>query len=787
MDRSGRQQVFELDPTSQQTIVGRHPDCDLVSPDASVSRRHCMIQFDGEHFRVSDLGSANGTMVNDVRISRRHLGARDIVRCGSLILQFFEDEAEGVTAAPAEAPRPRYGHDGPVPATAVTPAPGDELVHLRTEVRRLNQFNDTQGERLGALQDEMLRAEQRADTAQKRVAGAEQDAEALRTRVGVLETAAEKREELLRAREAEINALAHRLGVGSSGTSPSVHETMDLPSQPSADYDPPTEVAMPALVFGDPAQKTSPSVDISEEVALEMARLAAENEALKAQLAQLHETAAIGEARMADDMKAPDDDVTEVLRVRVDELEEEIKRRVGELDAARAGHFATDAERTARLTSLEYEVDAADGRFAASEALLELRQAELGEASAWLEAAGERLGEAVDPEALAEAQSRAAAADELEAELHEARAAVAKLEVVEGELDAARAQLERMPALEAELADAREQLDSATDTEASLNAASERLKALEGIEAEVNASREMVAHLEQVEADLSDARGQLASLDEVNAELESLRDGVGAAEEAKAEALDRATRFEELSAELEAAKLEIGELRKSENSLKAAVSEARAAVKGAARSRGELKKRQKELDELLAKVDSLTDVDDQRNAMAESLAATFGKLKDAHTRIGELQTANEKPPDEDSLQGRLRTTEQALIAMEQRAQEAETALVQLREHEQSNLQADSETAKRMEAMQFQLGAVTRRAKMMRAQAQAAEASDARLVALKQQVSDVKDERDLAEQHTLGLIAENNALKSELEALKAASDAAAAEPDGPASSAEDAPS
>ena len=783
MDRSGRQQVFELDPTSQQTIVGRHPDCDLVSPDASVSRRHCMIQFDGEHFRVSDLGSANGTMVNDVRISRRHLGARDIVRCGSLILQFFADDGEVETPTPAAA-RPVYGQ-GPVPATAVTPAPGDELVHLRTEVRRLNQFNDTQGERLGALQDEMLRAEQRADSAQKRVAAAEQDAEALRTRVGVLETAAEKREEVLRAREAEISALARRLGVPQAGTSPSVQETMDLPSQPSADQDPPTEVAMPALVLDSGPQPTSPDVDISAELAMEMARVGAENEALKAQLALLQETAAIGEARTADDLvAAPDDDAADALRARVGALEAEIQRRVGELDAARAGHFATDAERTARLTSLEYEVDAADGRVAAAEAEVALRRAEIAEARAWLEAAGRRLESAADPDALEEAQRRAAATGELEAELHEARGAAARLETVEGDLDIARARLERMDALEAELADAREQLAGAGDTEASLNAASERLEALEGIEAEVNASREMVAHLEQVEADLSEARGRLTSLDELNAELESLRGAVGAADEARAEALERATRFEELGVELEAARVEIVELRKSEHGLRAALAEARAAVKGAARSRGELKKRQQELEALLSKVDTLADVDEQRNAMAESLAATFAKLKEAHAKIEELRAANEAPPDEDSLQARLRTTEQALIAMEQRAQEAETALTGLREHEHSSFQADAQTARRMEAMQVQLGAVTRRAKLMRAQAQAVEASDARLVALEQEVSDVKDERDRAEQHTLELIAQTNALKAELVSLRAA-DAAAAESDESAPGAEDA--
>ena len=646
MDRSGRQQVFELDPNSPQTIIGRHPDCDLVSADASVSRRHCMIQHDGEQFRVSDLGAANGTMVNDVRISRGHLGSRDIVRCGSLIMQFFDDDAEmGPPVPPVAAPK--YGA-GPMPATSVTPAPEDELVHLRSEVQRLQQFNATQGDRLGSLQDELLKAEQRADSAQKRSSAAVQDADALRTRISVLEEGAEKRETLLKAREAEINALAQRLGVPVTQTNPSVHETMDLPSQSGLVLDPPTEVAMPALVLdeGGPP-KTSPDIQLTEAVAEELRGLTEENEQLKA---------------------------------RVKELEGDVTRFVGELDAARAGHFATDAERSARLTSLERELEAADGRVAAAEALTE----------------------------------------EMEAELAQARG---------------------------------------------------RLLELEAMEAELNASREMVASLDQVEADLGDAQARLVAMDDLNDELRTLRDRVEVEEESRAEALERSSRFEEVSAELEAARVEIAELHKQHDGTKAALAEARTQAAGAARARGELKKRQKHLDELAAKMGDLADVDEQRKAMAESLRDAFARLNAANERI-EALTAEGGQADEaedEGLRVRLKAAEQMAIEMEQRAQEAETALTQLRDREQSTLQADSATAMRMEAMQVQLGAVTRRAKMARAQAQHAEATEARVEALQTSVSDARDERDRAEQHALELTVENQALKAELAKLRESDD------------------
>ena len=105
MDPEGRQQTLDLDAQTPQIVIGRHPDCDLVSDDTSVSRRHCIISFEGGHYRISDLGSANGTQVNDVRVTRRNLSSRDIVRCGNLLLQFF-DEPEVLTAPPMAMPPP---------------------------------------------------------------------------------------------------------------------------------------------------------------------------------------------------------------------------------------------------------------------------------------------------------------------------------------------------------------------------------------------------------------------------------------------------------------------------------------------------------------------------------------------------------------------------------------------------------------------------------------------------------------------------------------------------------
>ncbi len=49
----------------QTIVIGRHPDCDIVIDDASVSRHHANITSQDGSFFVMDLGSRNGTFVNN--------------------------------------------------------------------------------------------------------------------------------------------------------------------------------------------------------------------------------------------------------------------------------------------------------------------------------------------------------------------------------------------------------------------------------------------------------------------------------------------------------------------------------------------------------------------------------------------------------------------------------------------------------------------------------------------------------------------------------------------------
>jgi hypothetical protein len=71
--------------------IGRLPECDIVVSDPGASRQHAQIRFDGERFVVDDLGSTNGTLVNDVAADERALEDGDRITIGATVLEFRTD------------------------------------------------------------------------------------------------------------------------------------------------------------------------------------------------------------------------------------------------------------------------------------------------------------------------------------------------------------------------------------------------------------------------------------------------------------------------------------------------------------------------------------------------------------------------------------------------------------------------------------------------------------------------------------------------------------------------
>lgn len=75
----------DIPVTTATTIIGRGEKCELRVPLLSVSRRHCELSIDGEFLQVKDLGSANGTYVNDKRINEADLQPGDRLAIGPVV------------------------------------------------------------------------------------------------------------------------------------------------------------------------------------------------------------------------------------------------------------------------------------------------------------------------------------------------------------------------------------------------------------------------------------------------------------------------------------------------------------------------------------------------------------------------------------------------------------------------------------------------------------------------------------------------------------------------------
>jgi Nif-specific regulatory protein len=69
--------------------IGRDPRNQLSLIDGSASREHCVILRQGDDFVIRDLGSFNGTLVNDARVTERVLAHGDWIRIGRSLLRFL--------------------------------------------------------------------------------------------------------------------------------------------------------------------------------------------------------------------------------------------------------------------------------------------------------------------------------------------------------------------------------------------------------------------------------------------------------------------------------------------------------------------------------------------------------------------------------------------------------------------------------------------------------------------------------------------------------------------------
>lgn len=93
--------VIERDLTQAETLIGKGPQNDIILTDPSVSGTHAKINFIEGQFFLTDLGSRNGTLLNEMRVGeQRELHHGDLIKMGHCAITFRLKEAETTLSMP---------------------------------------------------------------------------------------------------------------------------------------------------------------------------------------------------------------------------------------------------------------------------------------------------------------------------------------------------------------------------------------------------------------------------------------------------------------------------------------------------------------------------------------------------------------------------------------------------------------------------------------------------------------------------------------------------------------
>jgi transcriptional regulator with GAF, ATPase, and Fis domain len=78
--------------TEKGASIGREPSNHLCLPDMSVSRQHCLLEREDEKYKIIDLGSFNGTLINGFTVKEHYLRHGDQIAIGDSLLRFIQHD-----------------------------------------------------------------------------------------------------------------------------------------------------------------------------------------------------------------------------------------------------------------------------------------------------------------------------------------------------------------------------------------------------------------------------------------------------------------------------------------------------------------------------------------------------------------------------------------------------------------------------------------------------------------------------------------------------------------------
>lgn len=150
--------IFRLD--SEAISIGRDAVNVIAVNDAGVSRRHAMLERQGDRVVVRDLGSKNGTYVNDIEIRERELTDGDLLHVGHGTYKFLAGDSpehsyyEGLHDVASKdkltgIPNRRYFDEALGREVARVQRYGGTFVLLLIDLDHFKKVNDTYGHVFG--------------------------------------------------------------------------------------------------------------------------------------------------------------------------------------------------------------------------------------------------------------------------------------------------------------------------------------------------------------------------------------------------------------------------------------------------------------------------------------------------------------------------------------------------------------------------------------------------------------------------------------------------------------
>src|SRR5438874_9629533 len=138
----------EIELSADPQTVGRGASCNIKIADAGISSKHAKIWCEDGAFFLMDLGSTNGTFLNDREMDREQLSDGDTITFGETKARFVADKPKARVAPPGRVASPAVRAAPPRGTVIDEPAPPSRPVEeprrspqpaLRAEVKTADE------------------------------------------------------------------------------------------------------------------------------------------------------------------------------------------------------------------------------------------------------------------------------------------------------------------------------------------------------------------------------------------------------------------------------------------------------------------------------------------------------------------------------------------------------------------------------------------------------------------------------------------------------------------------